>query len=347
MRPKEVTEYLRSIIDYKEAPAIFIWGPPGVGKSDVVRDVARFARANGLIKTLVGIGKNDSGEIGFIDLRLALMDPSDLRGIPVPKDGKAFWLPPSALPTEGGGILLLDEFNHAPPLVQSSAYQLVLDRKLGEYQLPPDWRIIAAGNKTEHGGNTYKMPMPLRNRFVHIDFDVNVDDWREWAVLNEIHSDVVEFISFRPDLLFQFDPKRNENAFPTPRSWEFASRQFKNERKFSQEIMNQIIDGTVGVAAATEFRAYIKMREKLPAIDSILSGENFVPMQIDVACAIAAALVMRAKPEQYNRLIEYLNFLPVEVAYLLAQLLILKDKNAVIKCPLWKGWAGKHASLIA
>ena len=111
--------------------------------------------------------------------------------------------------------------------------------------------------------------------------------------------------------------------------------------------MNQIIDGTVGVAAATEFRAYIKMREKLPAIDSILSGENFVPMQIDVACAIAAALVMRAKPEQYNRLIEYLNFLPVEVAYLLAQLLILKDKNAVIKCPLWKGWAGKHASLIA
>lgn len=328
MRPKEVTAFLKSIVHYADAPAVFIWGPPGVGKSDVARQVA------------------DEEEVGFVDLRLALMDPTDLRGIPVPEDGKAKWLPPSALPTEGRGILFLDELNFAPLLVQSSAYQLVLDRKLGEYQLPKGWCVIAAGNKTEHGANTYKMAAPLRNRFVHIDFEVSMDDWREWAIKNDVASEVVEFISFRPDLLFQFDPKRYENAFPTPRSWEFVSAILKSQNGLSKEIVHKVIEGTVGAGAATELIGYLKVREGLPTVDDILNGKDFIPSKADVACALVTALVIRARADQFARLLNYSDKLPAEVAVLLGKLLVQKDKQGVLKCSAWPGWSKKHYALV-
>lgn len=329
MRPKDVTAFLKSIIHYSDAPAVFIWGPPGVGKSDVARQVT------------------EEEEIGFVDLRLALMDPTDLRGIPVPEDGKAKWLPPSALPTKGRGILFLDELNLAPLLVQSSAYQLVLDRKLGEYQLPKGWCVIAAGNKTEHGANTYKMAAPLRNRFVHIDFEVNVDDWREWAIKNNVASEVVEFISFRPDLLFQFDPKRYENAFPTPRSWEFVSTILKSQNGLSKEIVHKVIEGTVGTGAATELKGYLRVREDLPAVDDILNGKDFIPSQADVACALVTALAIRARADQYGRLLHYSDKLPAEVAVLLGKLLVQKDKPGVLECSTWPAWSKKHYALVS
>src|SRR3989344_1369249 len=168
MKPREVAAFLKSIVHHPEAPAIFMWGPPGVGKSDTVGQVA------------------DAEGLRMVDLRLALMDPTDLRGIPVPEDGKAKWLPPSAPPPEGRGILFLDELNLAPPLVQSSAFQLVLDRKIGEYELPEGWCIIAAGNKAEQGANAYKRAPPRRNRFVHIDFEIDIDDWRSWALKHDV-----------------------------------------------------------------------------------------------------------------------------------------------------------------
>lgn len=330
MKPKEVAVFLKSIVHCSNAPAVFIWGPPGVGKSDVARQVA------------------EEEEIGFIDLRLALMDPTDLRGIPVPEDGKAKWLPPSALPTEGRGILFLDELNLAPLLIQSSAYQLVLPpHKLGEYQLPKGWRVLAAGNKTEHGANTYKMAAPLRNRFVHIDFEVSVDDWREWAIKNSVISEVVEFISFRPDLLFQFDSKRYENAFPTPRSWEFVSAILKSQNGLSKEIVHKVIEGTVGAGAATELSGYLEVRESLPAVDDILNGEDFIPHQTDVACAIVTALAIRARADQFTRLLHYSEKLSAEVAVLLGKLLVQKDKQGVLECSAWPAWSKKRYALVS
>ena len=328
MRPKEASAFLRAMVEYPKAPATFVWGPPGVGKSTVCKAIA--ADLN----------------IGFVDLRLALMDPTDLRGIPIPEEGKARWLPPSALPTTGRGILLLDELNLAVPLVQASAYQLILDRRIGEYVLPEGWTIFAAGNKTEHRANTYKMAAPLGNRLIHIDFEHNIDDWREWALKNGVKSEVMEFISFRPDLLFQFDPKRQENAFPTPRSWEFVSRILEARNGLSDKIVEQAIAGTVGSGAATEFLAYLRLRAELPAIDDILNGSDFVPDKMDVACALATALVVRAEPGQYERLLRYSERLTPEVCVLLGKLLILKDKETVLSKPAWKAWAQKHYALL-
>lgn len=329
MRPKDIIKFLRMIIHCPEAPPIYIWGPPGVGKSAVTNQVTK------------------EEKIGFIDLRLVLMDPTDLRGIPIPENGKARWLPPSALPTEGEGILFLDELNLAPPLVQSSAYQLVLDKKIGEYQLPKGWRIIAAGNKAEHGANVYKMAPALRSRFTHIDFEINVDDWRQWAIQSEVVSEVIEFISFRPDLLFQFDPKRHENAFPNPRAWgEFVSPIFKNRNLLGEEITHQAIGGAVSVGAAAEFKAYLRLKNELPSIDEILEGKDLVPEKIDLACALVTALATRAKPAQFNRLLEYSEKLTAEVAILMAKLMLSKNKEELIRCQNWNAWAKKHSEFI-
>ena len=329
MTPKEVALFLRSVIPYADTPAIFVWGPPGIGKSAVVAQTA------------------EALDIEFIDMRLAIMDPTDLRGIPVPKHGKAVWLPPISLPTQGEGILFLDELNLAPPLVQSSAYQLVFGGRLGEYVLPKNWRIVAAGNRSEHGANVFKMAFPLRNRFIHLDFEVSEDDWREWAIKNGIASEIIEFISFRPDFLFQFNPKKSEDAFASPRTWEFGSKLLRFKETLPKSLLCKAFEGTVGKAGSAEFFAYLDIRESLPKLEEILAGKNFVPDRIDISCAIVTALAMRAKTEQFGRLIEYSEYLPAEAGALLAKMLLGRDKSAVIRLPEWKIFAVEHADLLS
>lgn len=329
MKPKEVFRFLTIAVNSPVMPAIHLWGPPGIGKSRVCQSVA------------------EEAEIGFIDMRLSMKDPTDIKGLPAPEHGKAKWLPPSELPTEGKGLLFLDELNLAPPLVQASAYQLVLDRKVGEYILPKGWRIIAAGNKAEHGANVFKMAAPLRNRFIHIDFEHDLDDWTEWAITNGIASEVVEFVRFRPDHLFAFKPDKHENAFPTPRTWEFVSQIMPAEKELGPELLHNVIKGTVGDGAALEFKSYLQVRKSLPNIDEILAGKDHFPHQIDVGCALATALVIRAKPSQFERLLQYSQGIGTkEIAILMIRLMSQKDKNALLTAPSWKKMASEYYSLI-
>lgn len=321
MKPKEVAEFIRTTVNTDGMPSIHIWGGPGVGKSRVCRDVAI------------------EEKMGFIDMRLSMKDPTDIKGLPAPENGKARWLPPSELPTEGRGILFLDELNLAPPLVQASAYQLVLDRKIGEYVLPPGWKIIAAGNKAEHSANVFRMAAPLRNRFIHIDFEVDHDSWLDWALKHGIVSEVIEFINYRPDKLFAFNADKHENAFPTPRSWEFISQIIKCTPNLNSSIRYKAIEGTVGTGAALEFKAYITLKNELPNIDEILAGQNHLAKQPDVACALATALVIRARPENFERLLQYSEEMASqyrEVAVLMVKLMAMKDKQALIESPSWK-----------
>ena len=194
---------IAQVMDEGEHTPIYIWGPPGVGKSSIVKQVA------------VERG------IGFKDVRMTLLDPTDLRGIPVPKDGLAQWLAPSFLPDKARdgeqGILFLDELNAAPPLVQASGYQLVLDRRIGEYELPEGWSIVAAGNRQGDRAVTHRMSSALADRFVHLNYDVDLADWTEWAIHREDISDastqriapmVLGFIQFRPAMLFAFRPDK-------------------------------------------------------------------------------------------------------------------------------------------
>jgi SpoVK/Ycf46/Vps4 family AAA+-type ATPase len=259
---------------------VMLWGPPGVGKSQMVAQVA---------------ARHDAP---VIDIRLSQMEPSDLRGIPFRVDEIVEWAIPALLPdTErhgARGILFLDEINAAPPAVSAAAYQLILDRRLGEYKVPNGWAIFAAGNRQGDRGVTYTMPAPLANRFSHFEVDTNLDDWVAWAYRNDIDERIIGFLRFRPELLFDFDPAHNPIAFPSPRSWEFAHRGLQ---KFADHphLLQGALQACIGSAAGIELHAFINSLEQMPDLDAIVAGEAVsVPSEIDLQYAIAAALVGRA-----------------------------------------------------
>jgi MoxR-like ATPase len=233
-----------------------------------------------------------------IDIRLSQMEPSDLRGIPFRVEDRVEWAVPSVLPNAERhgpkGILFLDEITSAPPAVSAAAYQLILDRRLGEYTVPDYWAIFAAGNRQGDRGVTYTMPAPLANRFSHFEVETHLDDWVAWAYAHDIDERVIAFLRFRPELLFDFDPAHNPVAFPSPRSWEFAHRGL---RKFEREaeLLQGTLQACVGPAAGIELHAFVNSLDQMPDLDAIVAGEEVpVPKEIDLQYAVAAALVGRA-----------------------------------------------------
>jgi len=259
---------------------VMLWGPPGVGKSDMIRQTA------------------ERHQVPVIDIRLSQMEPSDLRGIPFRSGETVEWAVPAILPDAQRhgeqGVLFLDEITSAPPSVSAAAYQLILDRRLGEYQVPPGWAIFAAGNRQGDRGVTYTMPAPLANRFSHFDVDAHLDDWVAWAYQHGIDERVIAFLRFRPELLFDFDPAHNPVAFPSPRSWEFAHRSLQ---KFGNnpDLLQGALQACVGPAAGIELTAFVNSLDKMPDLDDIIAGKEVpVPTEIDLQYAVAAALVGRA-----------------------------------------------------
>ncbi|MFT5110950.1 MAG: MoxR-like ATPase [Parasphingorhabdus sp.] len=259
---------------------VMLWGPPGVGKSQIVAQVAR------------------DYDVPLIDIRLSQLEPSDLRGIPFRSGEQVEWAVPSMLPDVErhgpNGILFLDEITSAPPSVSAAAYQLILDRRLGDYQVPEHWAIFAAGNRQGDRGVTYTMPAPLSNRFSHYEVDVNLDDWVGWAYSQNIDERVIAFLRFRPGLLFDFDPALNPVAFPSPRSWEFAHRAMQKFSGNAQLLLGSL-QACVGAAAGIELDAFVRNLDQLPDIDAIINGQDIgVPQDLDLQYAVAAALVGRA-----------------------------------------------------
>ena len=259
---------------------VMLWGPPGVGKSELIDQVAA-----------------EQG-VDVIDIRLSQLEPSDLRGIPFRVDERVDWAIPSMLPDASRhgerGVLFLDEITSAPPSVSAAAYQLILDRRLGDYRVPDHWAIFAAGNRQGDRGVTYTMPAPLANRFSHYEVDVNLDDWVAWAYAKGIDERVIAFLRFRPDLLFDFDSATNPVAFPSPRSWEFAHRALQ---KFSGDgqLLLGALQACVGAAAGIELDAFVRNLDQLPDIDAIIAGADIqVPGDLDLQYAVASSLVGRA-----------------------------------------------------
>ncbi len=283
MRPAHLTTLLeREFNSAKEGlhTPVMLWGPPGIGKSQLISQIAR------------------QYQVEMIDIRLSQMEPSDLRGIPFRKNDLVEWATPAILPDikrhGATGILFLDEINAAPPSVSAAAYQLILDRRLGEYSVPEGWVIFAAGNRQGDRGVTYSMPAPLANRFSHFELETHLDDWVAWAYQHQIDDKVIAFLRFRPELLFDYDPAHNPIAFPSPRSWEFAHRAVQKFQN-SPHLLQASIQACVGAAAGIELTAFINSLEQMPDLDAIMAGQAVpTPDEIDLQYAVAAALVGRA-----------------------------------------------------
>lgn len=252
----------------QQKPAM-LWGPPGIGKSDIMQSIG------------------DDQNRRVVDLRLLLMEPTDLKGIPFynPESKTMEWATPSELPREDGpfsdAILFLDEINAAPPSIQAAAYQLVLNRRIGEYRLPEKVVVAAAGNRETDKAVTHRMPSALANRFVHFELKVSYDDWQSWAMANKVHPAVIGFLGSHKEKLFDFDPKSADKAFPTPRSWVYVSDLLidddenvgsggRDERDFMNKVL---IAGAVGNGAAHDFISHLRVNFDLPDPNKVLRGE--------------------------------------------------------------------------
>ena len=247
---------------FKVKRPLFLWGPPGIGKSELVE---------GITKELGGI---------MYDCRLGQMEPTDIRGIPFyNKDiGKMDWAPPVDLPDEETAsqypivVLFMDEMNSAPASVQSAAYQLILNRRIGKYKLPDNVVMVAAGNRESDKGVTFRMPTPLANRFIHQEMRVDFPSWQEWAVMNKVSKDVVGYLSFAKQDLYDFDAKSSSRAFATPRSWTFVS-QLLDDETLDDETAANLIKGTIGEGLAVKFMAHRKIAGRMPNPADILKGK--------------------------------------------------------------------------
>jgi hypothetical protein len=320
---------------------VMLWGPPGVGKSQMVAQVA------------------EKHGVPMVDIRLSQMEPSDLRGIPFRVDDKVEWAIPAMLPDAGRhgpkGVLFLDEITSAPPSVSAAAYQLILDRRLGNYQVPEGWAIFAAGNRQGDRGVTYTMPAPLANRFSHYEVDVNLDDWVAWAYANGIDDRVIAFVRFRPELLFDFDPAHNPVAFPSPRSWEFAHNAVQ---KFIEQpkLLLGTLQGCVGPAAGIELHAFIENLDNMPDLEAILRGEAVeVPSEIDLQYAVASSLVghaIRVKDTDeaqtvYGHILNYARTFPQkEVGVMMVSDMHRAIGQALFSVPEFTAWADDIADLM-
>jgi hypothetical protein len=320
---------------------VMLWGPPGVGKSDIINQIGE---------------RND---IPVIDIRLSQMEPSDLRGIPFRADGQVEWAVPAMLPdTErhgSAGILFLDEITSAVPSVSAAAYQLILDRRLGEYEVPDGWAIFAAGNRQGDRGVTYTMPAPLANRFSHFEVDLNLDDWAAWAYKNNIDERIIAFLRFRPELLFDFDPAHNPVAFPSPRSWEFAHRALQKFASHPQLLLGTL-QACVGPAAGIELKAFVDSLNQMPDLDAILRGEDIkAPKEIDLQYAVATALVGRAirakeTPEAMQTYGHILNYAKVfrqkEMGVMLISDMLRAIGDELFAAPEFAQWAESIGDII-
>jgi hypothetical protein len=280
MNPVELESYLSDLIDGDVRLAVMLWGAPGVGKSSIVAQVAA------------------SHDLEFIDVRLSQLAPTDLRGLPVAEDGLAKWFAPEFLPRAGRGVLFMDEINMAAPTMQGIAQQLILDRKVGSYTLPAGWFVWAAGNRREDRASVFEMPAPLANRFLHLEVSPDLESFKRYAFGRNLNERLIAFLSFRPNLLHALDSK--SPAWPSPRSWEMASRLLS---------VGLEISPAVGEGAAAEFAAFEKVYAALPDLEPILNGDFTKDFPLEPSAKYAAVIGLTLRSETAPQAVNALKWL--------------------------------------
>ena len=285
MLSEAYTALIRTEAPLRSFPSVMLWGPPGVGKSQGVRALAERIREN--------TGK----ECVVTDVRLLLFNPVDLRGIPTANEDKtlAVWLKPKIFQMDESAdtvnILFLDEISAAPPSVQAAAYQITLDRTVGEHRLPENCIVIAAGNRITDKSVAYHMPKALANRLCHIEIKGDYDAWHRWAVGKDVHPFVTGYLEYNPVALLRFEPTAGSLAFPTPRSWEMVSNILNTVSEDIDKIYPMIV-GCIGFAVANNFKTWTQLYRSMPAMEDIFTGKTVeLPRGEELQIALRSAMV--------------------------------------------------------
>ena len=306
-----------------------IWGGPGIGKSELAYQVAQDITAK------------------IFEIRANLFDPVDIRGglkVVEMKDGTyrtKYGVPEDYPDTnyQGAVIIFIDELTTAPKATQNSLLQLLTTGKVGTYQCPKDTIFIAAGNRAVDRAAVHEMPTPVKNRFQHLLLEPNVDDFVAWGVNNDIDPSILSFIRYRPGLLNA--PDATQNAFPTPRSWDYLNRKLP--------FMADPFYGTascIGDGAAGEYLAFKAIYQDLPAIEDILAKPTTtkVPTGTSVLFAICGALSGNVTPQNWDAVMKYTKRLPPEYQVITVRDCLAKERDLVTTQPYTK-WLTDNADV--
>ena len=313
LRPSELAATLKVLVEARQP--VMVWGGPGCGKSEVAQQVAA------------------EGGRTYYDVRALLLDPVDLRGIPWrDDDNRTRWAPPDFLPPTASTALYLVNLEELPsgvPMVQAALFQLVRDRKCGEYELPEGASLMACGNRESDRGVTHRMPTPLASRFVHLEIKVDVPDWCAWAAGHGIAPEVLFYIQMRPEMLHQFDPQSREAAFACPRTWEFVSNVVNQRGSLDPAAERALFRGSVGEAAAVEFSAFLKVWRELPHPKAVIDDpENaLVPENASALIALCGSLYRLADDVNLGSIVSYALRLRREVGEFLVGSCIRRNQD--------------------
>lgn len=298
MLSKSYITLIKKKIPLKSFPSVMLWGAPGVGKSQGVREIAKKIEAGTKKKVIV------------TDVRLLLFNPVDLRGIPTSNEDKtlAIWLKPKIFQMDESenviNILFLDEISAAPPSVQAAAYQITLDRTVGEHSLPENCIVMAAGNRVTDKSVAYNMPKALANRLCHFEISEDSEAWHNWAVKKGLHKYVVGYLEYNPVVLMKFDPSGTELAFPSPRSWEMVSNILNTVSDNLSDVFPMIV-GCIGKSAANGFRSWVELYTALPPVENIFHGKEIKILQSkELLIALRSAMVEYARKHPEKALID-------------------------------------------
>lgn len=310
---------------------VFIWGPPGIGKSQMVQQIAK-----------------ERG-IACLDTRAQLLEPIDLRGMPKVDDKASLvrWIPPVFLPNEKvhgkEGLLFLDELNTASISVMNSCLQLTLDRRVGEYELPEGWQVIAAGNDSQHKAAVNRMPAPLANRFAHIPVEPDVDAFCLYGQKRDFHPMVLGFVRFKKDRLHNMDI--GEKAFPTPRGWENVSKVL--DREPPKGMRFKLVSAIIGETAALELEEFIETWMTLPEPEEITRQPKKarVPDSLAGQYAVASAMTRWAERKNFAAFITYLQRFERKEFELYTVLEITQRKPELVETAEYRDFALRHQSL--
>lgn len=340
MTPSQVYVEISTILQTTLSP--FIHGPTGIGKSQVVQAYAE-----------------DKG-LELRDIRASQLDPVDARGIPIPDHDRKLtaWYPPDFLPTEGAGIIFLDELNRANQDTQSALYQLILERRIGDYVLPDNWCIVAAGNRDVDGCMVQPMSRALKNRFIHLEMESNYDDWHKWAHKKGIQEHVIAFMKYRPTALDEateatkdnsgkhMDRIRNANAFATPRSWEFASDLLKKAFAQGRKLRDchMLLEGTIGEGMASEFVSYCDIYLEIQDIDEIIADPTLYRPTEDPnkLYAICTGLAARANKKTFGAIKLITDQMGREYASWTIDDCLNRNKDEIALHPAYIDWVHKN-----
>jgi len=339
---------LRARAPLRLMPSVMLWSAPGLGKSQSVRQLADYVGTRAKKKSLVR------------DVRLLLFNPVDLRGIPVAdKDlGLAIWLRPKIFDMDADdntlNFLFLDEISAAPPSVQAAAYQITLDRSVGEHRLPDNCIVIAAGNRVTDRCVAWQMPLALANRLCHIELECDIRSWRRWAVASNIHPQILGWLARRPDQLMGFNPGNDALAFPTPRTWEMASHLLRHVSGNPEEIQ-PLLAGCLGAAAAVEFCAYCRSYGQLPPLEEVFAGRcRTVPEKPDALYALTSSILAFAQTRKDDLVamghsIRYALTLPPDFSFmLLRDYMALEEgyREKLLTIPAFTEWLRRNERLL-